>query len=62
MRLNESGSQAGHSKHAARSARSQVERQDGMGRGGGRKAIMLSPDTVTQNRDRWIAIKKALFH
>jgi hypothetical protein len=33
-----------------------------MGRGGGRKAIMLSPDTVTQNRDRWIAIKKALFH
>ncbi len=25
-------------------------------------AIMLSPDTVTQNRDRWIAITKDLFN
>jgi iron(III) transport system substrate-binding protein len=29
---------------------------------GGFKAIMLSPDTVTQNRDRWVAIKKELFN
>jgi len=29
---------------------------------GGFKAIMLSPDTVTQNRDRWVAIKKDLFN
>ena len=29
---------------------------------GGFAAIMLSPDTVTQNRDRWIAIKKDLFN
>jgi ABC-type Fe3+ transport system substrate-binding protein len=26
------------------------------------KAIMLSPDTVTENRDRWVAIKKDLFN
>ena len=29
---------------------------------GGFKAIMLSPDTVTRNRDRWMAIKKDLFN
>jgi iron(III) transport system substrate-binding protein len=29
---------------------------------GGFKAIMLSPDTVTRNRDRWMAIKKELFN
>jgi ABC-type Fe3+ transport system substrate-binding protein len=29
---------------------------------GGFKAMMLSPDTVTQNRDRWLAIKKELFN
>jgi ABC-type Fe3+ transport system substrate-binding protein len=29
---------------------------------GGFNAIMLSPDTVTRNRDRWIAIKKDLFN
>jgi hypothetical protein len=29
---------------------------------GGFSAIMLSPDTVTQNRDRWVAIKKDLFN
>jgi ABC-type Fe3+ transport system substrate-binding protein len=29
---------------------------------GGFNANMLSPDTVTQNRDRWIAIKKDLFN
>jgi ABC-type Fe3+ transport system substrate-binding protein len=29
---------------------------------GGFKAIMLSPDTVDRNRDRWVAIKKELFN
>jgi ABC-type Fe3+ transport system substrate-binding protein len=29
---------------------------------GGFNAVMLSPDTVTQNRDRWLAIKKELFN
>jgi ABC-type Fe3+ transport system substrate-binding protein len=29
---------------------------------GGFKAIMLSPDTVTRNQDRWVAIKKELFN
>jgi ABC-type Fe3+ transport system substrate-binding protein len=29
---------------------------------GGFKAIMLSPEIVTQNRDRWMAIKKDLFN
>jgi ABC-type Fe3+ transport system substrate-binding protein len=29
---------------------------------GGFKAIMLSPETVTRNRDRWVAIKKELFN
>jgi ABC-type Fe3+ transport system substrate-binding protein len=29
---------------------------------GGFKAIMLSPDTVTQNRDRWMVITKDLFN
>jgi ABC-type Fe3+ transport system substrate-binding protein len=29
---------------------------------GGFKAIMLAPDTVTRNRDRWVAIKKELFN
>jgi ABC-type Fe3+ transport system substrate-binding protein len=29
---------------------------------GGFDAIMLSPDTVTQNRDRWMAITKELFN
>jgi iron(III) transport system substrate-binding protein len=29
---------------------------------GGFKAIMLSPDTVTQNRDRWMGITKELFN
>jgi iron(III) transport system substrate-binding protein len=29
---------------------------------GGFKANMLSPDTVTRNQDRWIAIKKELFN
>jgi ABC-type Fe3+ transport system substrate-binding protein len=29
---------------------------------GGFSAIMLSPDTVTRNRDRWLAIKRELFN
>jgi ABC-type Fe3+ transport system substrate-binding protein len=29
---------------------------------GGFKAIMLSPDTVTRNQDRWVAVKKDLFY
>jgi ABC-type Fe3+ transport system substrate-binding protein len=29
---------------------------------GGFKANMLSPDTVTRNQDRWIAIQKELFN
>jgi iron(III) transport system substrate-binding protein len=29
---------------------------------GGFKAVMLSPDTVTRNRDHWIAVKTELFN
>jgi hypothetical protein len=29
---------------------------------GGFEADMLSPDTVTRNQDRWVAIKKELFN
>ncbi len=30
--------------------------------GGGFRANMLSPDTVTRNQDHWVAVKKALFN
>jgi iron(III) transport system substrate-binding protein len=29
---------------------------------GGFNAIMLAPDTLTRNRDNWVAIKKDLFN
>jgi ABC-type Fe3+ transport system substrate-binding protein len=29
---------------------------------GGFDAIMLAPDTLTRNRDNWVAIKKDLFN